>query len=279
MIEQGILFEDSGIVGIGPSGERLYGAKNFMALMSVFDTPSLFQVVCGIEELGWVHPLSFAGFGQKAVVISLGGRSWEVIRLDEDKSIAYVRAVEASGRSRWLGGSRALSRRLCDSIRSILLDDVVDQVWSKRAEAELSEARSETFAVRAGRLVVETDAHSGRIRWWTFGGLRANYSLALMLRTRDGVVPRFDNFSVEVPNARGLREVEETLKKLGRIPDTSSLVHTDPPGRVKFWDCLPVGLRQNFSTSRFTDSAGAVELLEVPRIHLDHPQKDGGGPA
>lgn len=275
MLDQGILFEDSGIVGIGPSGERLYGAKNFMALMSVFDTPSLFQIVCGIEELGWVHPLSFAGFGQKPVVISLGGRAWEVIRLDEDRSIAHVRAADAPGRSRWLGGSRALSSVFCNAIRSLVLDDAVDQFWSKRAEAELSEARSETFVVRAAGRVVETDTLSGRTRWWTFGGLKANYSLALMLRTEDGTVPRFDNFFVEIPNASGLRKVEEIVKKLDQIVDASLLVHTDPPGRVKFWDCVPVKLRQQFSTSRFTDSPGAIELLAEPRVHLDQPDKTG----
>ena len=275
MLDQGILFEDSGIVGIGPSGERLFGAKNFMALMSVFDTPSLFQVVCGIEELGWVHPLSFVGFGQKPVVVSLGGRSWEVIRLDEEKSIAHVRAADGSGRSRWLGGSRALGRRFCESIRSLLLDDTVDQVWSKRAETELAVARSETFTVRAGGRVIQTTP-SGRTRWWTFGGLKANYSLALMLRTVDGAVPRFDNFCVEVPQAIGLREVEAALKRFGRTLDSAPLVHTDPPGRVKFWDCLPVRLRQRFSTSRFTDPIGGLELLAEPRVHIEHPHADSG---
>jgi len=273
MLDQGILFEDSGIVGIGPSGERLYGARNFMALMSVFDTPSLFQVICGIEELGFVHPLSFAGFGQKVVVISLGGRSWEVIRLDEDKSIAHVRAADTSGRSRWLGANRALSRRLCDEIRSLLLDGTVDHAWSKRAEVELAQARSETFAVRASGRVVETNNHSGKNRWWTFGGLRANYSLALMLRTGDGVVPRFDNFFVEIPNASSLSEVEDRLSKLDRIANSSPLHHTDPPGRVKFWDCLPVALRQRFSTARFTDYPSAFELLAEPRVYLDQPNR------
>ena len=177
MLDQGILFQDSGIVGIGPYGEQLYGAKNFMPLMSVFDTPSLFQVVCGVEELGWVHPLSFVGFGKKPIVISLGGRAWELIRLDQERSVAHVRAVEAPGRSMWLGGSRALSSVLCGTIRSLLLDDAVDPLWSKRAEAEIQAARSEAFAVRAAGRVVETDTQAGRTRWWTFGGLKANYSL------------------------------------------------------------------------------------------------------
>lgn len=38
MLATQILSEDDGIVGFGPVGERLIGAKNFMALMSVFDT-------------------------------------------------------------------------------------------------------------------------------------------------------------------------------------------------------------------------------------------------
>lgn len=92
MLTTGILFADSEIVGLGPSAERLFGARNYMALMSVFDTPLVFRVVCGIEDLGWVHPLSFAGFGQRPVVISLGGRAWEVTRLDENR-ICRVRSA------------------------------------------------------------------------------------------------------------------------------------------------------------------------------------------
>jgi ATP-dependent Lhr-like helicase len=196
MLATEILFEDSGIVGLGPAGERLFGAKNFMALMSVFDTPSLFQVICGQEELGWVHPLSFSGFGQRPVVISLGGRAWEVIRLDEDRSQAHVRPAESPGRSRWLGESRALSYRFCQTVRDLLVDERIEAVWSKRAVAEILSTRSETTVARSAGSVVETDARNGGTRWWTFGGLKANASLAAVLRMRDGVVPRFDNYFV-----------------------------------------------------------------------------------
>ncbi len=72
-----------------------------------------------------------------------------------------------------------------NAVRSILLDDTVDAEWSKRAQAEYAEARSETVAVRPTGRIVETDHQTGRTRWWTFGGLRVNYSLALMLRTTD----------------------------------------------------------------------------------------------
>lgn len=184
MLTTGILFADSEIVGLGPLGERLFGAGNYMALMSVFDTPLVFRVVCGIEDLGWVHPLSFAGFGQRPVIILLGGRAWEVTHLDEDRSVAHVRPADAPGRSRWLGESRALSYKFCRTVRALLLDEATESYWSKRAAAEISSARADTSFVRAARLVIEAEARNDRARWWTFGGLKANASLAAMLQTR-----------------------------------------------------------------------------------------------
>jgi ATP-dependent helicase Lhr and Lhr-like helicase len=270
MLATEILFEDSGIVGLGPAGERSSGAKNFMALMSVFDTPSLFQVICGQEELGWVHPLSFAGFGQRPVVISLGGRAWEVIRLNDDRSQAHVRPAEAPGRSRWLGESRALSYRFCQAVRDLLVDEGIETLWSKRAVAEIQSARSETTVARSAGSVVETDARSDRRRWWTFAGLKANASLAAMLRKNDGVVPRFDNYFVEILGASGLVETQQLLEAVRVNGKWGESTDTDPPGKIKFWECLPDGLRAQFIRSRFTDVESAKKLLAEPISILDH---------
>jgi ATP-dependent Lhr-like helicase len=251
MLETQILSEDDGVVGFGPVGERLFGAKNFLALMSVFDTPPLFQVICGQEELGWVHPLSFSGFGQRTTVISLGGRAWEVIRLDERRSQAHVRSTDAPGRSRWLGESRALSHSLCEAIREILIDEAIDSNWSKRAVAEILSARSETTVARSAGQVVETDARGGQ-KWWTFGGLKANASLASMLM-RDGVLQAAQELNAPVSSATG-----------------------DPPSRIKFWECIPDELRKKFVTSRFFDPEIAKRLLSKSRVYVD--QSDSHAP-
>jgi ATP-dependent helicase Lhr and Lhr-like helicase len=266
MLTEGILYEDSGVVGLGPVGERLFGAKNFMALMSVFDTPSLFQVICGIEELGWVHPLSFAGFGQRPVVISLGGRAWEVIRLDEDRSIAQVRPTEERGRSRWLGESRALSYPLCQAIHGVLVDEATEPFWSKRATAEIVVARSENTTARSEGTVLEGDDRNDRVKWWTFGGLKANASLAGMLRRKDGVIPRFDNYFVELLDAGGLQDAERRLRALplnhaGSLPPIGG-----PSSRAKFWECLPEDLRERFTAARFSDPERATSILSQKRL-------------
>jgi ATP-dependent helicase Lhr and Lhr-like helicase len=265
MLAEGILYQDSGVVGLGPVGERLFGAKNHMALMSVFDTPSLFQVVCGIEELGWVHPLSFSGFGQRPVVISLGGRSWEVIRLDEDRSVAQVRPTDERGRSRWLGGSRALSYTFCQAIRSLLIEEAVEPMWSKRAATEIANARSENKAARPEGLVLEADERNDRIKWWTFGGLRSNASLSGMLHRKDGVIPRFDNYNVEILGAEGLQSAEQQIRSI--LPSVHPLFSgEDPPGRVKFWECLPEGMRATFYADRFSDQSSALKALSQVRV-------------
>jgi ATP-dependent Lhr-like helicase len=269
MLDTEILFEDAGIVGLGPAGERLFGAKNFMALMSVFDTPSLFQVICGQEELGWVHPLSFSGFGQRPVVISLGGRAWEVLSLDENRSIAHVRPADLPGRSRWLGQSRALSYRFCQSVRDLLADESIESIWSKRAVTEILSARSETTVARSAGSVVETDERNDRRRWWTFGGLKANASLAAMLQRKDGVTPRFDNYFVEILGTSGMMETEKLLEAV-RVSDAwGAAAVADPPGKIKFWECLPDTLRAQFIRSRFADVGSAKKLLSESRVHLD----------
>jgi ATP-dependent helicase Lhr and Lhr-like helicase len=270
MLDTEILFEDAGIVGLGPVGERLFGAKNFMALMSVFDTPSLFQVICGQEELGWVHPLSFSGFGQRPVVISLGGRAWEVFSLDEDRSIAHVRQADLPGRSRWLGQSRALSYRFCQAVRDLLVDERIESAWSKRAVTEILSARSETTVARSACSVVETDERNDRRRWWTFGGLKANASLAAMLQRHEGVIPRFDNYSVDILGTSGMMETEKLLEGVRGSDAWEEAAVADPPGKIKFWECLPSGLRAHFIKSRFTDADGGKKVLSQPRTYLDH---------
>lgn len=202
-------------------------------------------------------------------MISLGGRAWEVIRLDERRSQAYVRPTDEPGRSRWLGESRALSHDFCQAIREILIDEAIEGNWSKRAVAEILSARSETTVARSAGLVVETDT-GGAQKWWTFGGLKANASLASMLM-RDGVLPRFDNYFVEILRASGIAETEGLLQAAHEMNTPVGSATSDPPSRIKFWQCIPVELRKKFVSARFFDTEVAKKLLSEPRIYVDQP--------
>src|SRR5436853_642451 len=76
-------------------------------------------------------------------ILSLGGRSWIVTHVDWDHQTAHVAPVEHGGRSRWLGGSQPLRFELCQAIRRALLKSGASELWSKRAVAEVEQARGE----------------------------------------------------------------------------------------------------------------------------------------
>jgi ATP-dependent Lhr-like helicase len=65
-----MLHQDGGLVSIGPEAQRLWGKRNYMELLSVFDTPELYTVFAGARELGVLHELSFR---RESAIVLLGG--------------------------------------------------------------------------------------------------------------------------------------------------------------------------------------------------------------
>src|SRR5690606_8593957 len=59
MISVGIVFDDAGVLWFGEEGERAYGRKNWLELLSVFTSPPLFKIVRGPDEIGFVHESTF----------------------------------------------------------------------------------------------------------------------------------------------------------------------------------------------------------------------------
>ena len=52
MLGIGFVSHDGGLLMIGPEAVRLYVGRNYMEVLSVFDTPELFDVRFGGQELG-----------------------------------------------------------------------------------------------------------------------------------------------------------------------------------------------------------------------------------
>ena len=119
LLERGMLHQDGGLVSIGPDAQRIWGRRNYMELLSVFDTPELYTVFAGAHELGVLHQLSFR---RASAIVLLGGRSWRVAAVDHKHRIAHVEPAEdLPGRSTWLGSSQSLSLEICQAMRHVLL--------------------------------------------------------------------------------------------------------------------------------------------------------------
>ena len=180
MLTQGMLYDDGGLMSMGVEGERTFGRRHFMDLMSVFTSEPLFSVRHGRAELGLVHPLSFQVRREGSVVLLLAGRSWEVSWVDWDRRVAYVKATTEKGHSRWIGPGMPLSFNLCRAIRQVLAEGTLDIELSNRAGIKLDQVRQQFSWVDLDSTAVVRDS-AGTSRWWTFAGIRANLMLGELI--------------------------------------------------------------------------------------------------
>jgi len=247
MLAAGILFEDSGILGVGPEGERLFGAKNYMALLSIFDSPPVFTVFWGPKDIGCVHPISFRRNNGELPILSLGGRSWTVRHVDWDRQTAQVAPAEHGGRSRWLGESQPLRFELCQAVRRVLLGSGPCELWSRRAATEIGRARHETMAVSEDALVIQRDSSRGRTIWWTFAGLLGNAQVANALARHQ---PYFDNFAITMS---GGADLCVATARESQSPGPASAI-----GEFKFQECLPPKVRAAMQAERVADHEAAA---------------------
>jgi ATP-dependent Lhr-like helicase len=82
MVAEGWLFDDQGMLSIGPEAERSLGWRNFVELTGLVTSDPEIVVRYGQTEVGRVHPVSFHSGEAGYEPILLGGRSWQVTRID-----------------------------------------------------------------------------------------------------------------------------------------------------------------------------------------------------
>ena len=262
MLDSGILFEDSGLWGVGRQGEEEFGRRNFMDLLSAFVSEPLFSVRHGVSSIGHVHPMTFARWDVQATVLVLGGRSWLVTHVDWDRKVAYVEPSQSEGKSRWAGAGQPIRFAVCQAIREVLLGAELPGSLSKRAETELADVRSEFAWLEAGATSVVRDP-AGEVRWWTFGGLHANGALAAQLREAGVAAGVANNLSVKLAPECLLSEVEQALLTLrGSNPESfATPVNDKALDGLKFSACLPEWLARRMLSERMTDVAAIKSVL------------------
>lgn len=261
MLETRLVASDSGVLVVGDEAERLYGAKHYINLLSIFDSPPLFRVYWGPKDLGSVHPISFRRVDKSGpVILSLSGRSWQVGHIDWEHKSAYVTPADESGKSRWLGESQPMSNKLCQAIRGILLDDELRPWWSKRAQDHITAARKNGSTVAQGATVIEIERRD-RMKWWTYAGLNANFELA----TSWPGTFRFDNFSVTLDGDVTMSRIQEWIKATHPL----NPIHLDRLPRPKFHECLPSEAVVAMLCSRIRDVPALEAVRSSPVIYRD----------
>lgn len=138
LLASGLLWNDEGVLRFDRAGERRYSGRYLPELLSAFASDALMTVVCGRDEIGRVHPLSFVDTGNRPLLL-LAGRSWQLQHIDWSAGMAHAIPAEGQGRARWLGNALLSSAAISGEIRQLLHEQVFDSVLSRRAQTRLQD--------------------------------------------------------------------------------------------------------------------------------------------
>lgn len=268
MLEQGLLWDEEGILGIGQAGEETYGHRNFMELLSVFMSPPLFSVLHGRQELGFVDELTFFGKQDGPRTLLLGGRAWRVTHVDWQRKVAYVEVSEDRGRSRWKGSGPGLGYRLSQAIKKVLASEEYPLWWSQRANEQFRQLRGE-FAWLHGDGTVVVNQVDGESEWWTFGGFRANACIVPTVAEITQSQVTHDSFTVRFASHIAVADIERAIETVRGRPADQLLPNVDAAALegLKFNECLPQELGLHVLQIRTLDRT-AVESLQRQPVRL-----------
>ncbi|NBV45612.1 MAG: DEAD/DEAH box helicase [Planctomycetia bacterium] len=266
MLAERILFEDHGILAIDEVGERRYGWRHYMEVMSVFLSPPLLSVLHGRTDLGQVDASTLVPKAKdRPIILSLAARSWLVRSIDWPRGMVSVEPTTDPGLSRWRSNGPGLSFALCQRMRRLLADRSDLEGWSTRARDAMHEARTEFPWVSADATVMVNERHHD-LKWWTFAGRAANAGIASALRRRIPGAVTFDNLSVTIDDGLGIDTLDEILAALPALGDDDFLpeIDTDAIEALKFSDCLPRDMATRMLQVRSSDLPAIRAALAEP---------------
>jgi ATP-dependent Lhr-like helicase len=252
MTDTGVLHSDQGLLGMGGEGERQFGRKHFLELLSVFVSPPQVRVFHGRQEIGEVHQSTFMVKQDGPTVLTLGGRAWRAKYVDWPRRKAYVEPTDERGRSRWLSAGQPLRFELCQAVTRVLSrEDETSVRFSRRAQEFLQTLRGDYAWVVPGQsALIRHD--SGSVRWWTFAGKLVNAALAHALRDHAATL-RPDNLSIGFDGSVDLVELRRAIQRCLAAPTGAIKVPLDEDfvTELKFAVCLPPGARGQETAARY----------------------------
>ena len=200
-------------------------------------------------------------------MLLLGGKSWRVRNIDWPRRRVDVVPVQGGGRSRWLGGGRNLTARVCHAAEWVVAGSNPACTLSQRSTARLAEIRERLAFVNGRSLPIVFD-EDRRVRVWCFAGGLATAALARSLREAGVAVASHDDFSISVRDS-DCAHVAEALKHMDAAAIQPNLPD-DIASALKFSLCLPDQVIRAVLSLRLTDPASVNEVLSrtTKIVHL-----------
>lgn len=274
LLDEGYLDDQGGVLGIGTEAEAAFGHKHFLELLSVFTSPPVLSVRHGRNEIGLVPdeallarpPGALAG---GAAVLTLAGRSWQVLHVDWPRRIVQVEPCDAPGVARWNGGGQPLGAHVARGIRAVLCGtDPVGVELSARAQERLAQARTDQWWAEPDATTIARHP-TGKTLWWTFAGWKANLWLAAIASAAGlrNSVNQLDDLAISLdPNAEA-----DALRAALHEADPAELalapwITAEAIDGLKFAECLPHERATELVARRLADP-GSVTIVRAERLN------------
>jgi len=179
--------------------------------------------------------------------------------------VAYVKATDTDGRSRWKGERPGLGFRLCQSIKHRLAGDDDCAIWSTRARQQIAAIRKEFVWLDTDGTVVLLEKN-GTAEWWTFAGTGANATLAYALSQAMEHRATYDSFTITVEAYVSLNTIELALGELRahNVNEMSVAVEEHAIEGLKFSKCLPHDFALDMLRTRLCNHPAVQYTLSQP---------------
>jgi len=251
--------EEGGLI-VGLGGERLTNSFKFYA---VFADSEDFTVRCGSDEIGTITTPPPVGDR-----FALAGKVWEVIELDIQRRLIYVKSVEGKMEISWPGDYGEIHTKILMRMRQALLEDETVYPYLKpNAAQRLSDARM--LARHAGMEKCSL-VHLGGFSWCLFPwlGTKAFRALrrfisknAAKYHVSDIEFEGCEYMTFKIERGDGAELARAMYRDITEHPmDPSELVSaTESPSYDKYDEFVPPGLlRMAYAKDRLL----ADEIIE-----------------
>jgi len=154
MLEEDILERmDNGGIIIGLKGAKVTSHYSFY---SVFQNEETWHVIHQEHEVGTLDSCPAA---QEAFI--LAGRAWQVLTIDEERQMIYVKPIKNRRIPSWHGRGGDIHERIAQRMRHVLMEDTMYPYLGQQAVQHLAEAREITrqAGILKHQLTVSTDGN------------------------------------------------------------------------------------------------------------------------
>jgi ATP-dependent Lhr-like helicase len=284
LVQTGYLTTDGEMVMLGTEAERAFGRSNWKDLYSVISGGGEYRAITPDGEVVGKLDARFVN-SKNSDEISLGGRSWSMVKCDEGHNIVVVvPSGSDSSRIFWTSTSEGgFSPLVCRMVQKIRAKGETTMPLGEH-EAEVLQAAlariPEGMGQRALHVVEQTGAKGVEVRIFSFSGSRFNRLLAILLQDRLGgkVQVRYNDFIVKVIHAgkegAGQRVMSalQDIQKMGKDEIGAALPLPQPDG-WKFARALPPPLLYDLSLSDHYHVEEFLEIMSnVPLLIRQNPE-------